>query len=212
MQIVKLWVWIVLATFVSGCEPPPLDASSTRDTEIIVEPVMSGDHAPTDLLVLLDTSESMTRWQMELARSFLARLIDVMNADDRFSLMTIASESSVVIESTNATPAAKTVWRRQIDSLEVDGLTNLEHALASARAQVTPETRIVLITDGSPTWGSVAPDELVRAAEALNLVTIGVGRNNERLLRALGRYYYLDHPLELARTLAPKLFVLTPDD
>ena len=38
------------------------------------------------------------------------------------------------------------------------------------------------------------------------LWTVGVGRNNESLLRALGRYFYLSNPAELAGMFALELF------
>jgi len=186
----------------TGCRAAPNERSGLVSDP---DPFMEA-HAPVVLIAMLDSSESMTNRQMELARSFLAQLVRTLHAADRFSLVLIADEANVVIESGHATPEAKQAWLQLVQSIEAEGLTNLEDALELAATLDTLEARVLLITDGSPTWGTVAPDELVRSGEDLDLWTIGVGRHDEALLRELGRYFYLSDPTELAGVITRELF------
>jgi len=184
-----------------GCSPEPVDASRT-DVE---GPPATISHPPTDIVVVLDTSHSMTRPQMEMASSVLDYLVSVLDENDRFALVAIRKEASVVIEPSPATPDVKSEWMRTIRSLEAEGLTNLEDGLELAKTLASPETRMLLVSDGSATWGSVVREELVEKAAGLNLWTVGVGRHDQTLLRALGHYVEASQPSEVADAL------LTPD-
>ena len=180
-----------------SCSPEPVGALPA-DSDVVALEVA---HDPIELVVMLDTSMSMTRHQLALARSLMEHLIQVMDETDQFGLVLIADQATVGIESSSATPEAKSAWLARIQALDdVEGLTNLENALEFTRT-LSPAARIVLITDGSPTWGNVVAEELARSAKGLDLWTVGVGRNNEPLLRELGHYLSLTNPAEAARVL-----------
>ena len=70
----------------SGCRPEPRGSSSpTSDGTLSLEAHADVERAPVELIAVLNSSESMTNRQMELARSLLAQLVRILNERDRFS-------------------------------------------------------------------------------------------------------------------------------
>ena len=206
------WVLALLVVSLSSCRPEALGTSSRpaddgtvslsaravestnglAEMEIRIRAAGNVDAArlPVELVAFVDASESMTNRQMELARALVAQLVHLLDASDRFSLVVVADDARVDIELAPVTEEAKQAWFQRIQAIEPGGLTNLERALELTQTIASPDAHVVLISDGSPTWGSVTPDELSALVAERELWTVGVGRNNESLLRALGRYFY----------------------
>lgn len=167
---------------------------------------------PTDLVVVLDRSGSMTGEKIRDARAAVHELIAKLDAEDRFALVAFSSSAEPAIPLAHATPNAVADWRARVDALAAGGGTYMAPALDLAFRTVdgaraagrTP--RVILISDGlaaepHPTLRSLAS----RAAVGeYTLSAVGVGSDFDQELMALladagtGNYYYLEHASSLA--------------
>jgi Ca-activated chloride channel family protein len=174
---------------------------------------------PTDLVIVLDRSGSMTGDKIEQARAAVRELVSQLGAEDRFALVTYSSGSTLTIPLAPATAEVRGSWLATIASIPADGNTNmsagldmgldlLEHARGSGRT-----SRAILISDGLANEGDPTPDGLRRRAGRAArgeyvLSTVGVGADfNEYLMTALadagtGNYYYLQNAENLASVFA----------
>ena len=169
---------------------------------------------PTDLVVVLDRSGSMSGDPIKNARAATRTLIEGLSPDDRFGLVIYDDNAELAVPLALATPAHKSQWLRTLASVEDRGSTNIGDGIdlslnvlgerLPGRAQ-----RIVLISDGQPTAGDASPEGLAARARraALHespLTAVGVGMSfNETLMRDLadagtGNYYYVQQTEGLA--------------
>jgi len=174
---------------------------------------------PTDLLVILDRSGSMSGEKIEYARQAIRELVARLGSEDRFALVTYSNDATLAIAPALADDRARTGWLETIAAIQTDGGTNMsggidlgldtiEHARSSARVP-----RVILISDGLANQGDASPEGLkgraTRAARGeFMLTTVGVGADfNEYLMRALadagtGNYYYLRNGDDLGEVFA----------
>lgn len=106
---------------------------------------------PRDLIVLLDTSGSMSGQPLDQARRFTAALIDTL--DDRDSLELIEFSSSPrrwKREPVSATPSNRKEAQRWLSGLRASGGTEMASGIIEALAplRVEAQRQVVLITDG----------------------------------------------------------------
>jgi Ca-activated chloride channel family protein len=163
---------------------------------------------PTDLVVILDRSGSMSGDKIENARSAIRELVSRLGPEDRFALVTYSNTASLAIPPGAADDSARAAWLETVATILPDGGTNMSSGLdlgldmidqmrASGRVP-----RAILISDGLANQGDATPEGLLRragrAAHAeYMLTTVGVGADfNEYLMSALadagtGNYYYL---------------------
>ncbi len=109
------------------------------------------------VLVLFDSSLSM-QWE-KLYRSFqaLETILRALRPSDRFNVLVFNSEVTAV--SSNPTPATSDAIAKALDVVRdsrLRGGTNLEKAFEAAFAESTPNTYIVLLSDGEPTEGTIS--------------------------------------------------------
>jgi Mg-chelatase subunit ChlD len=111
---------------------------------------MAGDGAPRHVVYVLDVSGSMTS-RIDRAEAELRRALDGLRPDETFNLVAFSDE--VRSFDTGMAPATPALVRRAsayLDTLQVDGRTNLEGAMAKALS-LPDVNEVILLTDGVPT-------------------------------------------------------------
>ena len=149
-----------------------------------------------DVTFVFDTSGSMNENnKIEQARRALQTLLSNLNAQDRFNIVTFASD--VKPFRAGLTPASREnldAARAFISDIKAVGGTNIEAALNSALGNASEKSarpqQIVFLTDGLPTVGETRIETLLADAQKANknarMWTFGVGFDvNTRLLDGL---------------------------
>jgi len=181
-----------------------------------LELVIAGDLEPgsvpqriaSDVVVVLDRSGSMQGQPFLQARAAVRELVGRLGEQDRFALVSYASDVTTPIPLGPATPEARQAWLATLDRLQVGGGTNmaagLDRAIANVEHGRTPGrmARVILLSDGHANEGDASFEGLRwRAARAVEgefvMSTIGIGEGfDETLMTALsdagtGNFYYL---------------------
>jgi Ca-activated chloride channel family protein len=174
---------------------------------------------PTDLVVVLDRSGSMSGEKIEQARAAVRELTGQLGPEDRFALVTYANTATLAIPLAPAGAQALSGWLATLASITPDGGTNISGGLDLAMDLVERSrgagraARAILISDGLANQGDDSTEGLVRrAGRAAHgeyvLSTVGVGADfNEYLMTALadagtGNYYYLRGGADLGSVFA----------
>jgi Ca-activated chloride channel family protein len=138
---------------------------------------------PRDVVVVVDTSGSMSGEKIEQARQALHRLLGTLNPTDRFRLVAFSNRVDAQRpEWTAATRTAVDEARAWVNGLSATGGTNISGALDEAFRIPAGEGRLhqtIFITDGTPTAGETDPDRIAARVEAnrgnARIFTFGVG-------------------------------------
>jgi len=174
---------------------------------------------PTDLIVVLDRSGSMQGAPITHALASVRRLIDSLEGNDRFALVTYASSARTDVALAPATPQARRAWSTSLSNVDVSGGTNMSSGLDRANAEITRSrlagrsARVVLISDGHANEGDHTREGLVsRAARAVAgeyvVSAVGVGEGfDESLMTALadsgtGNFYFVQRGDDLGDVFA----------
>ena len=140
---------------------------------------------PRDLVLVLDTSSSMSEIKMQQAKKALKHCLAQLKADDRFAIVKF-STSVDTFRDTLVKADADYLERanKWVDDLRTSGGTAIWPALETAMAMrpndpARPFT-IVFFTDGQPTVDETNPDKIVKNVAAKNtgnarIFTFGVG-------------------------------------
>ncbi len=138
-----------------------------------------------DVVLVMDTSGSMSGPKIEQARKALKFCLDRLTDRDRFAVLHFAttvgrfSEGLLPVNKANVARARK--W---VDDLEANGGTAIDEALKSALDLRPSDTSrsftVVFFTDGEPTVGETSPERIVknvtdRHTSHTRLFTFGVG-------------------------------------
>ncbi|HLW65501.1 MAG TPA: VIT domain-containing protein [Gemmataceae bacterium] len=140
---------------------------------------------PRDVVLVLDTSGSMSGVKMDQARKALKYCLQNLNPQDRFGLMNFSTtvtryRDNLVDANSEQIDHAKQ-W---VDKLQARGGTAIQDALNAAIDMRTKDENrnftIVFFTDGEPTIGETNPDKIVKEVSARNsantrIFTFGVG-------------------------------------
>ncbi len=146
---------------------------------------------PKNVSLIFDTSGSMAGAKIDQAKGALKYVINRLNPQDRFNVVAFASTVNPFASSMQ--PASERDRAlKYVDSLVASGGTNINDALVTALKADTggrPHT-VVFVTDGLPTVGPEAPEQIVANAKATGararLFTFGVGYDvNTTLLDTL---------------------------
>ncbi len=179
------------------------------------ERAVAPKRVPTDALVILDRSGSMEGEKIEHARAAVRELLRQLGSDDRFALVSYASEARIEVPLISVNKALESV----VDGITANGGTNLSSGLdlgtevLATRAKFGRASRVIVISDGLANEGDSSREGLVgrvrRASQREWVVTaIGVGSDfDEQLMGALadagtGNFYYLDQSRDLASVFA----------
>ena len=185
----------------TGKLTPLLISLSTDDTKEKMKGV--------DFVCVVDTSGSMAGSRINLVKESLNYLINLMNPNDNFALVTFESSSRVVSDFIQMTPENKKTISSKIDSLKGSGGTNILSGLKSAleliKSDYSSGERIcsmILLSDGEDTRdvdtqfkkhiSDVNKDKYV-----FSLHTMGYGEGHDGLLMYKislirdGGYFYI---------------------
>lgn len=156
-------------------------AMESAETEVVAR----------DIVFVVDVSGSMEGEKMEQARGAVRYVIDQLNPDDRFNIVSFSTGVHLwegeMQPVTGETVAAAQAW---VARLSAGGSTDINRALLEALAQL--ETRegeadarpayVLFMTDGLPTQGETDPWRILENARVnspnertLRLFTFGVG-------------------------------------
>lgn len=106
---------------------------------------------PRDLIVLLDTSGSMSGFPLDKAKQVVAMLVDSLDDNDRFELIEFNyNPTRYLAEPTYATPKAKQAAINWIRSRVADGGTEIRAAVIEAMdtLRVGAQRQVIVVTDG----------------------------------------------------------------
>jgi len=174
---------------------------------------------PTDLVVVLDRSGSMQGKPLADALGSIRELIGRLGADDRFALVTYASDVALAIPLQAATPENRGRWNERVDRIGPGGGTNMAIGIELAadtlvtNRQAGRMPRVILLSDGHANEGDHSHQGLrARAGRAVAgeyvLSTVGVGQGfDEALMTALadagtGNFYYVRDGSDLGEVFA----------
>jgi Ca-activated chloride channel family protein len=188
--------------------------------ELLIEGRAAGKIAmpqiPTDLVVVLDRSGSMTGQKIADARAAIHYIISRLGPEDRFALVPFSNGATTAIPLSHATPMATEGWSRIVDSIEAGGGTNMATGLRiglrtieTARA-VSRSPRVILISDGlaAETHAELRGEASRAARGEFTLSAVGVGSDFDETLMAMladagtGNYFYLEDSRNLADVFA----------
>lgn len=177
---------------------------------------------PVDLVVVLDRSGSMDGEKISDARRAILDLIELLGPNDRFALISYATEATRHSGLLPATPANRVLFTDAVRNIRANGGTNLGSGLNQALTLLHNRRtgrnigRIILISDGLANHGITDPFSLGQmAARAVPMEaavsTVGVGLDfNEQLLTTIadqgaGSYTFLETPEGFADTFRREL-------
>jgi Ca-activated chloride channel family protein len=136
---------------------------------LLISPPAHGDeaHIPRDLTLVLDVSGSMSGVKMEQARDALDQILAGLRPEDRFRLITFSSfVRSFSDDFVRADRATLREARDYLSGVRAEGSTNIMDALREALEPEAERGRlslIVFLTDGKPTVGETAPEQIMEA-------------------------------------------------
>jgi Ca-activated chloride channel family protein len=138
-----------------------------------------------DVVLVLDTSGSMSGVKMEQAKKAVKHCLSNLNTQDRFAVINFSTtvtryRDNLVDASSEHVEHAK----KWVDNLRTAGGTAIQDALnAALELRSTDASRtftVVFFTDGQPTIGETNPDKILKNVSAKNsantrIFTFGVG-------------------------------------
>jgi hypothetical protein len=168
---------------------------------------------PTDLVLVVDRSGSMSGTKIEDARAAARALIGQLHPEDRVALVSFATDARVDLGL--AHPDER--WVGLVDGLQAGGSTDLQEGLLVAQGLAAPTpgrtTRMVVLSDGHPDqrWDALAPTVAAIAGRDVVVSAVGIGEDwDESLMRALadsgtGNLHWVRQGPDLSRALGAEL-------
>jgi Ca-activated chloride channel family protein len=184
------------------------DATVHVEVSIDTDGRVAASRAPSDIVVIVDRSGSMSGQKIEYAKRALRELVYRLTSDDRFGLVEYENSADVLVPLSHVTEGARANFLRTIDRLDVGGGTNMSAGLDLGIAQMTLQrepsrsARVLLLSDGLANQGDSSLSGLtMRAGRAVRgefvLSTMGIGSDfDETVMTSLARagtgaFYYL---------------------
>jgi Ca-activated chloride channel homolog len=186
---------------------------------IRVDPVgraLEADRAPLAVVLVLDTSGSMTGDPIAHVLQSCEIVADLLEAKDQLAIVTFSTHAAVLCGLTAVDGPGRDLIRRTLRGVATDGSTNMHGGIAAAAgilATAPPGLRrtMVLLSDGQPNVGMSSATELADYVRGLKVAVSSLGfglHHDEAVLDAIatagsGRYAYIPDPViarvELAR-------------
>jgi Ca-activated chloride channel family protein len=152
---------------------------------------------PKDLVFVIDTSRSMLGEKLEQVKRALRYSIHNLDAGDRFNLVDFSTEARRFREGlVEVSEESRSAAEAYIAELKARGGTNIEEGMRLGLRALGDPARLgmlVLLTDGEPTIGVTAPDDILKSVDKENtakrrVFVFGVGDDlNAKLLDAVAR-------------------------
>jgi Ca-activated chloride channel family protein len=148
---------------------------------MLTPPFKSTKVLPKDVIIVLDQSGSMMGKKWDQARSAVRYVLEHLNPDDRFNIVSFSTGWRIYAKSLQkvdqAADAAK--W---VQGLNAEGGTDIDGALNQAAQFIdaTRTTNVIFLTDGQPTEGETDINRILakvkeRAKPNVRLFVFGVG-------------------------------------
>ncbi|KAL7109672.1 hypothetical protein ACP275_06G189000 [Erythranthe tilingii] len=117
----------------------------------------SSQRAPIDLVTVLDVSGSMYGKKLSLLKRAVHFVIDNLGPSDRLSIVSFSTQARRIFRLTRMTETGRYDAKLAVDSLSVDGGTNIVEGLRKGsqvlgeRRYKNPVTSIIFLSDGNDT-------------------------------------------------------------
>jgi Ca-activated chloride channel homolog len=193
------------------------------------EEIPQSNRPPLNISLVLDRSGSMAdAGKIDYLKRAAKMAVDRLNERDTLSIVEYDDAITVMVAPTRVTDSRR--YHRLIDELSPRGSTNLAGGLdqgvdeaLDARNSLARDSgtinRVILMSDGLANAGVTDPNQIrgmVRAAKnkGVRVSTMGLGRDyDEDLMQDVaenggGRYYYIEHPTQMARVFEEELATL----
>ena len=185
-------------TVENGQEALPSGQEVTVYIKVAVRPPAPSDvekRVPLNLALVLDRSGSMQGDRIANARRAANRLIEMLQPEDRVSVVTFSSDAKVLLSSAEEINKQKAIAK--INTLKAGGSTALFAGVSLGSEQILAHfdpkrvNRIVLLSDGEANVGPQTPEELAGlgrrlAGKGMSVTTVGLGLDyNETLMARL---------------------------
>jgi Ca-activated chloride channel family protein len=135
-----------------------------------------------DVVIVLDTSGSMRGTKLKQAQDALAYILENLNAEDRFNIVSFSSGVRRYASTLQPVSKAEDALRF-VRGLQAEGGTNIDRALTEALSLFGPGERpqiVLFLTDGLATEGVVETQKIIAnvaksAPRNARLFTFGIG-------------------------------------
>jgi Mg-chelatase subunit ChlD len=167
------------------------DSTTTRPGGILLRGQVRNNRQPIHLILLVDTSGSMELdSKINSVKKSIQVLLNLLNADDRLSLVSFHNETSTLLRQVSVTSQERQAIKYHIGRLKANGSTNMSAGLLEARDLVeTGSIRkqgLILLTDGQANVGiSDTPgllqivDRIMNEHPSLSITTVGYGCDHQ---------------------------------
>ena len=155
------------------------------------------ERSPLNIAIALDRSGSMHGRPLNEAKLCIEMMIDRLNSDDHFSLVTYDNDVDVIVPATKVTN--KEWLKANVRSIRSGGMTALYDGWSSAAAEAAKNvtkksvSRVLLLSDGQANEGLTNQDEIAShcaqmASVGVSTTTYGLSENfNENLMSAMAK-------------------------
>lgn len=163
--------------------------------------VAKKDILAKDIILVLDTSGSMSGQKIVQAKDALKYIVNHLQPTDRFNIVQFNTDvSTLKAEPVPATAENVKAALAYVDELQASGSTNIEDAIKTGFSQLkggsTRPGYMIFLTDGEPTVGITDTEGLMKVAEKANtrntrIFTFGVGYDVKTILlsKLAGTYH-----------------------
>ncbi len=175
----------------------PSSSESVRSLyEIHVE--QSDVRIPTHFVLLLDTSGSMEQDnKLENVKKCVELLMNILNSNDKISVITFADDSKIILESVPADAVHKGSILQKVNSIQADGSTNLSASIVNLQKVIQNESMkigVIVLTDGHANMGVHDTPTLTTMFRTI--------REKNPLLTMACLAYGTDHNAELCKAIS----------
>lgn len=181
---------------------------------------------PLSLAIVIDRSGSMEGAPLANAKAAAQTLVDSLDDNDAFSIVTYSSEVQTVVPMMRASSSTKALARDAINAIYDEGNTCISCGITEASAELAKSPiargikRMVLISDGQANAGLADRNELAQlatqtASQGVSISTVGVGLDFDELTMTRladvghGHYYFVEDTAQLSTMFASELAAMT---